>query len=123
MTGRRRRRDGLLTVIFWRDIPAQVVAAQGNHREAALLPERFQHAIDRAAGVAGLTETKAYVDQWRREEQQMEGDVASQVSALAGDLDARYSAEVLEQMVRSGGLLQHDDAAENSARMVNRYTT
>ena len=110
-------------MIFWRDIPAQVVAVQGDHREAALLPERFQQAIDRAAAVAGLTETKAYVDQWRREDQQMEGDVASQVSAHAGDLDARYSAEVLEQMVRSGGLLQDDGAAESSARMVLRHTT
>ena len=43
-----------LVTIYWRDIPAQVTAQAGRHREKALLDARFQHAIDRAATVATL---------------------------------------------------------------------
>ena len=64
--GNRRRRKSELIVISWRDIPAQVTAESGDQREKVLLSDRFQHAIDRAATVAGLTETSAYVQEWRR---------------------------------------------------------
>ena len=46
-----------LVTIYWRDIPAQVTAQQGRNREKALLDARFQHAIDRAAMVAGMDDT------------------------------------------------------------------
>ena len=43
-----------LVTIYWRDIPAQITAQQGRTREKALLDARFQHAIDRAAMIAGI---------------------------------------------------------------------
>ena len=43
-----------LTVIWWRDIPAQVTAKEGRTRAARELPPRFQEAIDAAAMRAGL---------------------------------------------------------------------
>ena len=49
--------DARLVTIYWRDIPAQVTAQRGRSREKALLDARFQDAIDRAAIVAGLTDT------------------------------------------------------------------
>ena len=42
-----------LTVIWWRDIPAQVTAKEGRTRTARELPPRFQEAIDPAAMRAG----------------------------------------------------------------------
>ena len=56
-----------LVTIYWRDIPAQVTAQRGSNREKALLAARFQHAIDRAAMVAGCTDPDSYVAEWRRE--------------------------------------------------------
>ncbi len=55
-----------LITIYWRDIPAQVTAQKGRMREKALLEARFQHAIDRAAVVAGLTDTDWYIAPWYR---------------------------------------------------------
>ena len=46
-----------LTVIFWRDIPAQVTAGKGRGAARAQLSERFQEAIDAAAMRAGLIGT------------------------------------------------------------------
>ena len=50
-----------LVTIYWRDIPAQITAQEGRTREKALLGARFQHAIDRAAMVAGMAKATQYV--------------------------------------------------------------
>jgi len=50
-----------LTVIWWRDIPAQVTAKEGRARAARELAPRFQEAIDSAAMRAGLIGTDAYL--------------------------------------------------------------
>ena len=96
-----------LVTIYWRDIPAQVTAQRGRNREKALLAARFQHAIDRAAMVAGCTDTDSYVAEWRRESAACATDLAASVAAEAARIDAEYSAERLERLVRSGGV---DDA-------------
>ena len=38
-----------LTIVYWRDIPAQVIVGKGRSGAKAPLPERFEQAIDRAA--------------------------------------------------------------------------
>ena len=38
-----------VTVVYWRDIPAQVIVGKGRRGVKAPLPERFEQAIDRAA--------------------------------------------------------------------------
>ena len=43
---------GTLTVISWRDIPAQVIAKRGRDTFKVQLTPRFQEAIDRAAMLA-----------------------------------------------------------------------
>ena len=55
-----------LTVIYWRDIPAQVVAKSGRRSAKVVLAERFEKAIDRAAMRAKLRDTDSYLEQWRR---------------------------------------------------------
>ncbi|MDP6078006.1 MAG: virulence factor [Acidimicrobiales bacterium] len=93
-----------LVTIYWRDIPAQVTAQTGRHREKALLDARFQHAIDRAATVAGFTETNDYVAEWRREAVDCGADTATAVAAEASRLNEAFPPERLEDLVRSGGL-------------------
>ena len=38
------------TIIFWRDIPSQVIVQRGRKREKVLLPARFQEAIKEKMG-------------------------------------------------------------------------
>ena len=101
----RRRRAGApeLITIYWRDIPAQVNAGQGREKAQAMLSERFQHAIDRAAGVAGLTDTHAYVQEWRRETQPVDGDLQAAADAEAQRLEAHFDRDHLEALVAQGG--------------------
>ena len=95
-----------LVTIYWRDIPAQVTAQQGRTREKALLAARFQHAIDRAAMVAGLDDTDSYVAQWRRESAELAGDLAAAVATEITRINAAYDRDRLERLVRSGGVAE-----------------
>src|SRR3546814_18599472 len=55
-----------LTVVYWRDIPAQVIAKAGRKTAKVQLTERFEKALDRAAMRAKMTGTAAYLEQLRR---------------------------------------------------------
>lgn len=106
---RRRAKTNELTTIFWRDIPAQVAATSAGQTYKALLEPRFQHAIDRAATVAGLTETAAYVAEWRRESMPLDPgvDADSLTQETASRLQSVYDRAKLESLVANGGL-RHD---------------
>jgi hypothetical protein len=98
-----------LITIYWRDIPAQVTAQKGRIREKALLEARFQHAIDRAATVAGLTDTDSYIAEWNRKTFTCEEDMAEAVAKEASKIEASYTAERLEKLVQQGGLENNDE--------------
>lgn len=106
--GRGRRRRGgapTLATISWRDIPAQLTARSGTDQHKVLLHARFQHAIDRAAAVAGLTTTHDYVQQWATASDPLgDGDVAAQLDQQCAELEAAYPRERLEALVANGGL-------------------
>ena len=92
-----------LTVIWWRDIPAQVVAREGRRTHRAMLDGRFQEAIDRAAVRAGLTATDAYLAEWRREERPCGDDLEAEAGRETGLLDAAYPAARLATLIAAGG--------------------
>ena len=92
-----------LTVIWWRDIPAQVTAKEGRTRAARELPSRFQEAIDAAAMRAGLIGTDTYLEEWRREPRSCGDDLESEVAQEIERLDAAHTDDVLERLVRDNG--------------------
>ena len=92
-----------LTVIWWRDIPAQVTAKEGRRSARAQLSERFQEAIDAAAMRAGLIGTDAYLAEWRREPRACGDDLDSEVTQEADWLEAAYTDDVLERLIRADG--------------------
>ncbi len=98
-----------LTVIWWRDIPAQVLARGRSGTQKVVLPQRFQVAIDRAADVAGLTGNDAYLAEWRRASRPCGDDVAAEVAAEAALLDARYARTDLQRLADGGGVEPADN--------------
>lgn len=100
-----------LTVIYWRDIPAQVIGQQGRTRHKQELDRRFAVAIDRAAMRAGKGSSSAYLEEWRRESRPCEGDVAAAVRGEVERLEAAFPAELLEATVKNGGILKTKDQA------------
>lgn len=92
-----------LVTIFWRDIPSQVNAQAGRRRHQALLSERFQLAIDRAAMIAGLAGSDDYLNEWRRETRPCGDDLEAEATAAAAALEAEYTPERLNALASDGG--------------------
>lgn len=93
------------TLIFWRDIPSQVILQRGRKREKAMLSARFQEAIDRAAMRAGKGSSDAYMSEWDRKTSRIESDEELAVLAAAevARLEAEFSDEQLTDLIRKHG--------------------
>jgi hypothetical protein len=92
-------------IVYWRDIPAQVIVRRGRESEKRELPERFIQAIDRAAMRAGLRESDAYLAQWRRGEPEPCGDdLAAEADAALASLVQSYDDARLDALVRNDGV-------------------
>ena len=94
-------------LIYWRDIPSQIIVQRGRKREKAALSHRFQEAIDRAAMRAGKGGSDAYMSEWRRESSSMETDAELRdiVVQEASRFEAEFSDDLLTQMIRNHGTL------------------
>lgn len=94
-----------VTVVYWRDIPAQVVVGAGRRTAAKVqLPERFEQAIDRCAMKVGARDADAYLAEWRRGEPYLvEGEAADVASGEAARLDALFSAEAVRALIENDG--------------------
>src|SRR6202045_174993 len=96
---------GSLVVISWRDIPAQVIVKRGREAAKVQLSHRFQEAVDRAAMRAGKGSSDAYLADWQRSAPRPCGeDLKAEADAEAARLEARYTDEDLERLIRSKGL-------------------
>ncbi len=95
----------LLSIISWRDIPAQVVVKRGREAAKVQLSARFQEAVDRAAMRAGKGSSDAYLADWQRSEGRPCGeDLQAEAAAEAARIEAAYSDEQLETLIRAKGL-------------------
>jgi Virulence factor len=93
-----------LTIISWRDIPAQVVVRRGRETAKAMLAGRFQEAVDRAAMRAGKGSSDLYLAEWKRSDPRpCSDDIEQEAAAEARRIEERYSDEDLERLVRAKG--------------------
>ena len=93
-----------LTVIYWRDIPAQVNAVDGTVVARVQLSERFQQTIDAAAMQAGLVDADAYLEQWRQESRPCGPDLQAQAAAEADRLESEHGPDALARLAQAGGV-------------------
>lgn len=93
-----------LTTVYWRDIPAQVIARQRRETAKTVLSERFAEAIDKAAMRAQMAGTDAYLEQWRREESNCGNDLQAAVDKASAELEQAFDDERLAELVRCGGI-------------------
>ena len=96
-----------LITVYWRDIPAQVIAKKGRQSAKVMLSSRFQEAIDRAAMRAGKGGSDAYMSEWRRESVSCGDDLQAEADAVAERLESSYSDDDLASLTRGKG--QHPE--------------
>jgi hypothetical protein len=94
-----------LIIISWRDIPAQVIAKRGRESSKVQLSDRFQEAVDRAAMRAGKGSSDAYLADWQRSPPvTCDDNLEAAAATAAAALEARYSDEDLERIIRAKGV-------------------
>jgi uncharacterized 2Fe-2S/4Fe-4S cluster protein (DUF4445 family) len=93
-----------LTVISWRDIPAQLIVRQGRSTAKRELSPRFQEAIDRAAMRSGARDGDAYLAEWRRSAPRViEGAPEEVAAAEAARLEGAFDDARLAALVANDG--------------------
>ena len=93
-----------LTVVYWRDIPAQVIVKAGRAAAKRELPLRFTEAIDMCAMRVGARDTDAYLAEWRRGDPQPCGDdLEVEAEAAKARLESEYGKDRLRELVDNAG--------------------
>jgi len=95
------------TVIYWRDIPTQIVLGRGRKAIKHQLSNRFMVAVDKAAMNAGASDTDSYLECWRKVSRSVQGaDDKQAVAVLAAELEEQYPTSRLAKLARQGGTEQ-----------------
>ncbi len=93
-----------VTIVYWRDIPAQVIVGKGRRGSKMPLPERFEQAIDRAAMKVGASETDAYLAEWRKAAPyEVAGEADEVARAEAARIDNEYDTGRLKALIDNDG--------------------
>jgi hypothetical protein len=91
-------------IIYWRDIPAQVIVRRRRDAVKRELSVRFIQAIDRCAMVSGAQESAAYLAEWRKSPAEAcSDDLAAEADALAAALERDFDEERLKALVANHG--------------------
>ena len=94
----------IVTHVFWRDIPAKVIVGKGRAGSKAVLPERFEQAIDRCAMKIGAKDADAYMAEWRKAAPYaVDGDPAEVAAAEAARLETEFDAARLRALIDTDG--------------------
>lgn len=95
-----------VTIVYWRDIPAQVIVGKGRRGAKVQLPERFEQAIDRAAMKGGMDGTDDYLAEWRKADPypvEADGSDIDIATAEAARLDAEYDQDRIKALIANDG--------------------
>jgi len=95
-----------LTIVMWRDIPAQVIVKQGRNSAKRPLEERFEKAIDKAAMRAGLYGSDGYLSEWRRDTAACGDDLEAILETTVNQIQTDYTEERLAILIAAGGIAE-----------------
>ena len=93
-------------IVFWRDIPAQVIVKKGRQTAKRELAARFAEAIDMAAMRSGAAGTDADLAEWRRADPEpVSDDLEAEAEKAAMEIETLWPQDRLVEVARSGGRL------------------
>ena len=93
-----------VTVVYWRDIPAQIIVGKGRSGSKVKLTERFEQAIDRCAMKIGAKDADAYLAEWRKAAPYaVEGEPDAVAAAEAARIEVEFDAYRLKTLINAEG--------------------
>lgn len=89
-------------ILYWRDIPAQVIVGEGRRAARASLSPRFEEAIDACA--LRDRDAEVYRSDWRPgEAYTVEGEAAEIAAGEVERLEDAFPAETIRGLVANAG--------------------
>ncbi|MCB6177040.1 virulence factor [Rhodobacter sp. Har01] len=93
-----------VTIVYWRDIPAQVIVGKGRRASKVQLAERFEQAIDRCAMKIGARDTDSYLAEWRKAAPyEVDGDPDQIARDTAARLEADHDTARVQALIDADG--------------------
>ena len=93
-----------VTIVYWRDMPAQVIVGKGRRGTKLPLPERFEQAIDRAAMKSGAAESDDYLEGFRKAEPfTVDGEDADVAASEVARIEAEYDQDKIKDLIANDG--------------------
>ncbi len=93
-----------VTIVYWRDIPAQVIVGKGRRGSKVQLSERFEQAIDRCAMRIGSRDADAYLADWRKSVVKTRDGEADEIAAReATAIEKEFDQERLKALIENEG--------------------
>ena len=81
-------------IVYWRDIPAQVIIKKGRTTAKRELSLRFTEAIDMCAMRTGAAETDDYLAEWRKADPvPVSDDLEAEADKATAELEAAYDRD------------------------------
>jgi Virulence factor len=96
-----------LIIVYWRDIPAQVIVKKGRTNAKRELSLRFTEAIDMCAMRTGAGDTDAYLAEWRKADPvPVSDELEAEADKAQAAIEAEFTKEKLVALVKAGGKLE-----------------
>lgn len=93
-----------LSIVYWRDIPAQIIVRERRRTAKRELPLRFIEAIDVCAMKTGTADSDEYLAQWRKGDPvEVSSDLEAEAEKATKQVEAEYTKERLVELVNQGG--------------------
>lgn len=91
-------------IVYWRDIPAQIIIRKRRQTAKRELSLRFTEAIDMCAMRVGARDSDAYLAEWRKgEPEDVSDDLEAEADKALSDIEEAYTRERLVSLVKSDG--------------------
>ena len=95
-----------LTIVFWRDIPAQLLIGTGRKAIKHKLPEKYEKAIDRCAMKVGAKDSESYLQDWRKKTIPLQSIKEDTIKKEALKLEQEYSDSKLKDLIQNNGWIE-----------------
>ena len=92
-----------LTIVYWRDIPAQLIIGTGRKAKKRKLPEKYEKAIDRCAMKVGAKDSESYLQGWRKKNIPLLNHGEDAINREASKIEQEYSDIKLLSLIINNG--------------------
>ena len=92
-----------LTIVSWRDIPAQLLIGSGRKAIKCKLSEKFEKAIDRCAMKIGAKDSQSYLDGWQKKTVSLNSNSTNSIELEAEKMERYYTTEKLKTLILNDG--------------------